>query len=440
MKKLLFAMLALVALASCSKDEVVQINQDEIKFSVVTENATKASAVYCQNNMISTFNVWAEYTENGTTWAKYFANKTVTESNGEWGSTAVHYWPDLGTDSDNYKMRFYAVAGTSALPEIKKSATPSNTDWAGDGTAPVIENFSPNTTVADQQDLLYSVANIETTPNDGNATLNFRHALSQIVFNAKNLNPNIYVEIYGVKVCNVVGTKTFTFNTGSTSDQVIDHNQNGKVDGEPAQDGSITDTETDVTITNQGTWSNEASGEASYEATLDAAATLDLTTGTEVIANVTTEKLENNEYGKNAMLLLPQTTTAWAPASYTTPAARGQTGSYILLNCKIWNKSDASGVKKDNSGNITDVLLWNNKKTVDDSEVTQYVAIPFAANWEQGKKYTYTFVFKTQGNGGYDPEDGTEVLTPIKLDVTIDDFTNGGQTDVDMNKNVVVTP
>ena len=41
-------------------------------------------------------------------------------------------------------------------------------------------------------------------------SLNFRHALSQIVFQAKNTNPNLYVEISGVKLVNVDDKGNYT--------------------------------------------------------------------------------------------------------------------------------------------------------------------------------------------------------------------------------------
>ena len=65
----------------------------------------------------------------------------------------------------------------------------------------------------------------------------------------------------------------------------------------------------------------------------------------------------------------------------------------------------------------------------------QPIAIPFAAVWTQGKKYTYTFVFG-KGNGGYDPTTGDDVLVPIDFEITVDDFVKviNSDTDVPMNE------
>ncbi|MDY5118466.1 MAG: hypothetical protein SPE65_00585, partial [Muribaculaceae bacterium] len=72
----------------------------------------------------------------------------------------------------------------------------------------------------------------------------------------------------------------------------------------------------------------------------------------------------------------------------------------------------------------TDLVLY-------DGEIA--VKMPDNTVWEQGKRYVYTFVFTTDGNGGSDPSTGDPVLTPITLDVTVDDFVDGNaDKDVDM--------
>lgn len=62
MKKFILAVPALLALAavSCTKSEVLESNDGEIRFNVVANNATKADAIYCNNNKPSEFTVYAE--------------------------------------------------------------------------------------------------------------------------------------------------------------------------------------------------------------------------------------------------------------------------------------------------------------------------------------------------------------------------------------------
>ena len=96
------------------------------------------------------------------------------------------------------------------------------------------------------------------------------------------------------------------------------------------------------------------------------------------------------------------------------------------MKCQIYNVAGTTVNKN------TDVCLWGNGGAED-------VAIPVALNWEQGKKYIYTFVFG-DGNGGYDPDpddpdpDPTPVLVPITFEVTVDDFVPVTEEEVKMDK------
>ena len=62
MKKVLLGTLAVLTLAACSKDEVVQQNpNDAITFSVVTNKAvSRAADGYCNKSLPGDFQVWAE--------------------------------------------------------------------------------------------------------------------------------------------------------------------------------------------------------------------------------------------------------------------------------------------------------------------------------------------------------------------------------------------
>ena len=186
-KRLLFAALFSAALVSCTKDQVVEVQQDEIKFRVATENATKASAVYCNSNYMSAFQVWAEYND-GTGWVTYFGDETINVSNTGVGSTNnTRYWPEL---SGNESINFYAVAGPATLTtnNVYNILQSDNSAWTGSGKAPIIKDFVVEKDVDKQEDLLYSVAKYEEQPDGDVAAMNFRHALSQIEFRAKNYN------------------------------------------------------------------------------------------------------------------------------------------------------------------------------------------------------------------------------------------------------------
>lgn len=373
MKKIVLIVPALLALAavSCTKSEVLETNSGEIRFNVVANKATKAADVYCNKNMPGEFMVYA--VSDGKT---YIDGDRIVRTGSDWeNQSGVRYWPETAVD-------FYAHvnAGTNFI-------------WSTE-SAPTIKDFTPNPTVADQLDLLYAVKtaqNKKSTPVE----LNFRHALSQIVFNAKNTNENLYVEIKGVKIVNVGGTNTFTYPTTDTDSKFESHDGTGALPS-----------------TGAGSWAVLTSGASSYEVDFNAVPVV----GNSTVVDLTTANDSGKEFNSQAMLLLPQTTTAWVPSKDSNTPSENNTGSYFLIDCAIWNVADGTAVDKD-----TDVQLWG------EGGNTKELSIPVAFTWEQGKKYIYTLVFG-QGNGGYDPDpdpddpDPKPVLVPIDFTVSVDDF------------------
>lgn len=386
-----------MAMASCSQDETIGINHDgdEITFNVVTNNATRAENVYCNQNLPGGFYVSA--ISDGKT---YIDKDYVTGSKGNWTNTSgTRYWPETAVD-------FYAYvnAGTSYKWSVNE----------GKATAK-FENFAVNGTVAEQVDLLYAVKTNQ-SKTDGKVNLNFRHALSQIVFQAKNTNANLYVEIAGVSVANVGGTNTFTFPSKNTETNIVDHDENADGVYEDGEFGS------DITYgTNWGTWATLTQGTEQYNVDFPKTAV----PGTNTLVSLTTKNDPKKEYNSNAMLLLPQTTSAWSPKTHPDPK-KENTGSYLLVDCAIFNVAG-----DDYTGG--DVCLWGEQQG--STWNTKELAIPVAFDWEQGKKYVYTLVFG-EGNGGYnpdpedpDPENPEPVLVPITFEITVDDFVpvDGGE-------------
>ena len=382
MKKVLFSAAMALVLVSCAHDEIIEINRDsdEIRFGVVTDAATRAADVYCNNNLPGAFTVYANH--DGKT---YIDGDLIQKVGDAWvNQTGVRYWPQKGD------VTFYAhVNGTGFT-------------WVS-GNVPTIKDYTVPTAVADQKDLLYAVKSQGRSDNP--VTLNFRHALSQIVFQAKNTNANLYVEIEGVTICNLGNVNTFTYNSADTDENIEYH------------DG-ITDT-----INNYddswGTWATLNGGTTDYPVTFTTAVPVP---GDNDVKSLTNTNDTDKEFSSKAMLLLPQTTTPWAPADKNgKPGADAQKGTYFLVDCKICNVAGEEYA-------ATDVVLWNDP-----------VAIPAQFNWEQGKKYIYTFVFGN-GNGGYDPDpdpdnptpDPEPVLIPITFEVTVDDFVPVANQDIAM--------
>lgn len=238
MKKILLGSLALLTLASCSKDETTAVNRDgdRIDFSVVTNKSTRAADVYCNNNLSTAFNVWAAY--EGKT---YIDGDQIKQNGSKWeNQNGTRYWPNEGN------VDFYAHVNAG-----------DNFTWSA-AAAPTIEQFKvdPAADVSEHVDLLYAVKTGQNkATNSEKVELNFRHALSQIVFRAKNTNANLYVEISGVKICNLGDTNTFTFPTESTDANIVNH----------------TGTTGDIDYgTNWGKWDELNGGTSTYEvSTLD---------------------------------------------------------------------------------------------------------------------------------------------------------------------------
>ena len=228
-------------------------------------------------------------------------------------------------------------------------------------------------------------------------TLNFRHALSQIEFRAKNGNKNIRVFIDGVKVVNVKKTGNFTMTAATTGNFENHYND-------------VTNETPTPTRTGRGTWTGQ-DGKATYEVSFSEVEVA----GDGNAVNLT---YTGAEYNDNSMYLLPQTLTVWDGTGAA--GASGQDDAYFVVNALIYNDKDADPAltftKSDN------VVLWG-KNDGSGHWTSKPIAVKLPAmTWEDGFRYLYTFNFTEYGVGGSDPGSGDDVLTPITLEVTVDDF------------------
>ena len=366
--KYLAVALSAVALTACNNEDVLEVNQGRgISFQVATEASTRATAT--TTSTIDNFKVW------GFTDGKTLMNGIeVSKSGSEWTYDGTIFWP--ATDVD-----FYSVSpaencgGTVNITKDKQE----------------IINFTVNTDQASQVDLLYAVnkgekkAEHEASP----VSINFRHALSQIVFKAKNTNDNLKVIVKGVKIANIKKAGDFTYPDAATTV----HNN--------STTGSIV-------ATTQGTWSNVSTAEK-FSAGMDAA-------GVTLDGKVETAKDLSNATG--ALFMIPQALTPWNPST-TGALNTSNTGVYFLLNCQIL------------SGTNKDIQVWPSDAEKDFAEI----AVPAnTLTWEQGKKYVYTFIF---GEGaGYEPGENPNpdpTLVGIDFEVTVDVFIDGANQDIDMS-------
>ena len=354
------ALLPLAAmLAACSSDEQAEPTPSEaITFAVTAERHSRAAEISSNTNLPPAFKVWA--TVSNESGVKPYLNGDIYRRNGS-TYTGGQYWPD-GT------LDIYAIANDQG-----------NFSWPGGGT-PGISQFVVNDDVRKQTDLMYSVKLGQSRPADGSPVpINFRHALAQIVFQACNVNPSIHIDIEGVKICNIYGKGNYAY-PGETT---------GYGDENPASHGNWS------MLENLSQWSVEFPAVELSGNPLPAYTSL------------------TSDDTTLAMLLIPQSTQAWDPLSESAPG--NTTDSYLMVKCKIWNCLEDRRVKKD-----TDVVLWPRN-----GGEASWVAIPCSFNWEEGKRYVYRLMFG-KGSGGYNPDpDGPDpdpVLTPISIDLSVDEF------------------
>ena len=373
-KHLVLGALAVLSLAACTKSEVVELNKgNEISLTAVTgKNLTKAHDGYCNSDMPDDFAVWA-----ATDGKKYFEAQTYTRdgSTNTYKCANTYYWPSTAVD-------FFAAKNYGASASLTATGT----------TSLSVADYTVTTTVAEQKDFIYAVNKSASKPTGGAAaTLNFRHALSQIEFQAKNSRSNIYVEVSGVTIKNVYSKGNFSVNVATT----------GNYENDTHDDTADTDERS-----GRCTWAGQAAKE-NYAISFGAVALGSDATSLSVADD------SGKEYNARTMYLIPQ----------TVPNLWGGTGkpntgdAYFEITADIWN---VAGVSVNKS---TDVQLHTG---------TIAVPIPASTVWADGLRYVYTFNFTTTGTGGVDPGTGDPVLTPIELTVTIDDFVDAGNTDVDV--------
>ena len=174
MKRIFLAVLAIAAIASCTKNEVNEVtDNNQITFQTVVGPNTKAlidGTSYGDSD--PSFGTFAYYNATGTTFpassALYIPESQVTYVGPNWTTTTPYYWPKNGS------LAFFSYSPWS----IKDSVSCSETDGI------TISNYD----VSAAQDVDVMVADVKTgmTSNGTNGDYNgvptiFRHKLSQIV-------------------------------------------------------------------------------------------------------------------------------------------------------------------------------------------------------------------------------------------------------------------
>lgn len=366
--KYLFGAAAALMMAACSQDELVSVKQDGIAYSVTASKQTRAADSYCNNALPESFKVWARTTDGNL----YINGDVIKNEGGVWTDQAgTRYWPE------NKALDFYAQVN-------------GDNEFNFNNGAPTFDNFTVKDNVTEQLDLIYSVNKNVTKPGDGKVVLNFRHALSQVCFRAKNNMKTMQVEIKGVSVGHLTNAGTFAFPAESTDKNYVHPSHGDEVDPNAPE-------------LNGGVWTipADAAYNKKYDVTpIDGTVVLPAQCG---VKNLTCPE-DNHQNGfAQVLTLLPQEVKAWDP----TVKGSDYNGAYFLVKVVL------SNVVKDDSGAEVATVVYDG-----------LAAVPVNVKWEQGYRYIYTFVFDEGGDGGWtpDPNDPKPVLTNIKYDITVDDF------------------
>lgn len=379
-------------LASCSSENIPEEKAAEgnvISFRTVV--SSRAASLYGGDNGydFTQFKLYARATsQDATIGADYFLDETFEKDANEnlWRIVGQpRFWLDSGLD-------FYAhVNGDSPVDENGQKAKVSTLEkkdgvfvageydcpgfiWKTDGL-PTIQYVVPSDP-AKQQDLLVAYNGAVSRPvGSATSNLNFRHALSQVVFQAKNTNDQIRVEIFEVALVNVAAQGTFTYPQATAS-----VNSNGK------KDGSF----------NAGLWTNRGITSKFTVATPGEQANFtNVAYNADADGKITPVSLTNSKAG--ALMMIPQ---AIAEQPVKTD------GACLLVKLKVYNV-----------GPNSDVCIYGSE----DANGKDVLVPLGAVNWQPGNKYCYTLSFGS--NAGYDPNQPDDpALKDIRFSVSVDDF------------------
>jgi hypothetical protein len=213
MKKLLFTAgtVAVLALASCSNDEIVNLNPTAantglIRYNAVMNNASRANTLYDSSShpdfyVYAKVNKAAAESQHAT-----YINGDFVQLSGDEYTYPERYWPDVNLD-------FFAYVGKNEFGS--STATVALNGATADGSNAEVENslsikgIQINPDAAKQEDMLYAISlnqnGLDSNNESQDVPLFFRHALAQLNFQFANRSKNIQVKVDGIRI---VGMKT----------------------------------------------------------------------------------------------------------------------------------------------------------------------------------------------------------------------------------------
>lgn len=407
----------LFILSGCAQNELVDSpsqgtpNDGRIRFAATSALTSTRAADGNPFNNTSNLQTLGEFTVDGYLNDVSIYNGTpqaVKWDGGSWEYTNEPYWP-----SGDAKINFFAYANwqnsADATIVISKDGISATEKTNGASITIGEDKLDGN----GQRDLL--VAATLGATKQTRTLISFKHALTQIVFKAGNVDKDkLDVRIGSVRIVNVKDKATsMTFN-GSNLTWLL------------AGDADATYNVQGMEVNAAAGWSNATVGSNTYTVATTTKALGDYSD----YAVIQKTGLEANAKKNNALLLLPQQFNAWDPNG--TDLTKD---SYIELLAVVKDPAKAAITTEDEIDTkkpfyYCGTPTWN---TVDNKLVESYgiIRIPVSSlageigEWIAGKRITYLITFGDKGSGsgggGYTPG-GDPVLVPIRFNAIVEDW------------------
>lgn len=380
---------AVLTLASCSNDKVVEQNPSK----VVEANALQ---IYPEIQGITRGPVWDNsnfkkfyLTTDGT----FQTDATTPNSTDGSNKTTTFSQQLVEKDGGTWQIGEVTVT-TSSVPAgttwywPSKSSSSSFTAWAPYETPAFLPgSYTASTAIANQKDILVAYNTGSATDFEAGVPLKFRHILSQIVIKADNAAKNkIQIKVKDVRLNNIKSVGTWALPTASTA-SALGYNP----------------------------WSSVAT-EVNY------------LTGVGTTTAITLDGSAKDLTGANPLLLIPQQLGAGD--------IEHGTGQYLSVLVQIQNLTGANDTEKAIFPKIN--VAPASGETLENQNYA-WAAVDVNTEWEPGKKYIYTLHFTENGYGkvdknqnddgddtpGVDPgEDVVDAPVKLVLDVEVIDWTD----------------
>lgn len=216
MKKIIFAIAAVAALASCSKNEIAYEQGREISLAPVPQNMTKTMMTGKTFLTTENFNVWAWYKQlpAGTDVATWQADASsdqlyITESpfvyreGTNWGGDTPYYWPKLGS------LLFAGYYPTDIAEKVDYTFNASDNKMVFTDIAQTEVDATDY-----KEDIMYFNMTASSSAS-GPVAVVFKHALSWITVNVKKSEKSPKIVIDEIKFTEVNPEGTGTVNGAS---------------------------------------------------------------------------------------------------------------------------------------------------------------------------------------------------------------------------------